>query len=950
LAAALWLGSSINLSGEFMFKRTKVSAAAALLLGAVTAQPVLAQEAQRIEITGSAIKRIDAEGSLPVTVLRREDIERSGATSVVDLIQRLPGMQGATTEAAAVGGGGGGFSGASIHNLGETRTLVLLNGRRLTQFGGQSLTGFGSAVDLNTLPLSAIDRVEVLSDGASALYGSDAVAGVVNFITRRDAQDGAVSAGYSNPRGKGAEEKRFSISKGFGDLDKNGFNVFLAFGADERKPLNATQALTGKSGVVNFSNNGKNYQAFLGSPRGIPANTTDDAGDLVSPYFLANGRCATGNVPSFDPDTGKTACFYDFVAALEVFPKRERQNFMATADFKLGANHTLFADLLVARTKSTGITAPVPGELLIEAGSPLFTQYLTPISGTNGSVFTQDSTASYRVADLGRRTDINKSDLKSGVVGARGAFGTIDYEGGLSYSKNTFKNDISGYPGALAFRRLLNTGLLNPFVEVGNQSPEALAEINKAVYKGYWDGGVSELASADFRISTPLASLSGGQMAMAAGVNFYNEKFQGKPSPFSQAKLADPVTGTLCDPLAPDGAPLQCDQRFGDAAKFIPYSADRNVGGIFFELNAPVTKTLELTGSLRYDHYDEIGGTTNGKVSFKWKPASTLAIRGSVGTGFKAPTVPQLKATEQSFGVTSAPYDCTADLQAIATSLSSICRPNGTQYDVVGGGNSLLKPEKSRQASLGLLFEPLPAVSLTADLWWIQIRDAFGQIAEDEAFLNPNNYPDLWTTFNDIATRNTYVAYKQANLNLGKVFTSGIDLTATGRTDTPIGKLTTQLRTTYMIREKQQLTPGGAYYSAIGVNQANLGVVTFRWQGTASASLRTGDWTNSVAVNFKSGYRDAVANVELLNPDGTGSGTFEDTQLRIGRWETVDFQTQWQATKNFSLTAGVLNLMNKKPPLSLAEGGTGKGQMFGYDDRYYDVRGRTLYLNASLAF
>ena len=141
-------------------------------MGGLWAVPAQAQQSQRIEITGSAIKRVEAEGALPVQVIRRDEIERSGATSVTDLIQRLPGMQGATTESAGVGGGGAGFAGASIHNIGETRTLVLLNGRRLAQFGGQTLTGFGAAIDLNTLPLSAIERVEILTDGASACWAS----------------------------------------------------------------------------------------------------------------------------------------------------------------------------------------------------------------------------------------------------------------------------------------------------------------------------------------------------------------------------------------------------------------------------------------------------------------------------------------------------------------------------------------------------------------------------------------------------------------------------------------------------------------------------------------------------------------------------------------------------------------------------------------------------------
>jgi iron complex outermembrane recepter protein len=154
------------------------SALCALLAAAL---PALAQDStQRIEITGSAIKRIQAEGALPVQVIKREDIEKTGATSVQELIQALPVMQGFTAEGNSVGGGGSGFTGAGLRNQGETKTLVLLNGRRVAPAGSQALTGAQAAVNLNTLPLAAIDRVEVLTDGASALYGSDAIGGVVN--------------------------------------------------------------------------------------------------------------------------------------------------------------------------------------------------------------------------------------------------------------------------------------------------------------------------------------------------------------------------------------------------------------------------------------------------------------------------------------------------------------------------------------------------------------------------------------------------------------------------------------------------------------------------------------------------------------------------------------------------------------------------------------------------
>ena len=182
---------------------------------------------QRVEVTGSALKRIASETALPVQVMSRSDIEKTGAGNVTELLQRLPAMQSATNEGSAVGGATYGFAGVSIHNIGETRTLVLLNGRRIAKSGGQTVTGALNAADLNTLPLTAIERVEILTDGASALYGADAVAGVVNLITKKTSTDFALSASASKPLAGGSAEQRFSLSKGIGDYSKDGFNIRL---------------------------------------------------------------------------------------------------------------------------------------------------------------------------------------------------------------------------------------------------------------------------------------------------------------------------------------------------------------------------------------------------------------------------------------------------------------------------------------------------------------------------------------------------------------------------------------------------------------------------------------------------------------------------------------------------------------------------------------------------
>lgn len=919
------------------FARNRLSVAAGLALAGIGAAPALAQQGQLVEITGSAVRRIDAEAALPVQVLRQEDIARTGATSTVDLLQRLAVVQGSTHEASNVGGSTFGFSGVSIHNIGETRTLVLLNGKRLAQFGGQTLTGSAAAVDLNAIPVSAIERIEILTDGASALYGSDAVAGVVNFITKRNTTAGDLTVGASEPKG-GAREQRVTATKGFGSLDRDGWNLVVSAAADRRTKLDSVARDFVKTGVIDFTFEGRNYQAFLGSPRGIPANVIDDAGNLVSPYYIQNGSCPPQNVRVFDPASGTTSCFFDFQTELEIFPTRDRKSASAAFTARLG-DHQLNADLLWSSNKQVARIAPVPGGVNILAGSALHNRYLVPVG------ITQDTQAQYRVKDLGKRTSDDKADFALASLGAEGQLVGWDYKAALSYSKSDVKGNISGYPGARAFANLLSSGVLDPFVGPGQQSAAGQAALAAANYVGYWDGGTSELTSFDLSASREVGKLPGGPLMLAAGLSHYQEKFQSKPSLFAQGLLSDPVAGTLADPA--NGRPA--DVRFGDEAATIPYSADRTVTSAFAEMVAPVIRGLEATAAVRFDKYSDVGDSTTGKLSFRWTPSKAFLLRGSLGTGFKSPTVPQLNASQQLFGVTNSPYNCTPELQQTAQRLGAQCRPNGTQYDQFAGGNRELKPEKSRQATLGFRFEPAPAFSFGADLWHVAIRDVFGQITEEEVFANPLRYPGAWTTLREVSTGTTYLAFNASNQNLGKSYYTGVDIDASSRLKTALGDWTNTLSATYMIRDSEQLQVDGAYHSPIGDFGA-LGYVAFRWQAKLTSALKMGAFTHTLAVSHKSGYRDAEYTAERYDAAGNLSGQFETVRLRVAPYTTFDWQTQWAINKMFQLTAGVLNLADKAPPLSLAEGGLNKGQMFGYDDRYYDPRGRTFYANLSLKF
>lgn len=915
-----------------------VTAAAATTLSPAYAAEPESTSIETVLVTGSAIRRLDGETSLPVQILDAQAIRETGAATVVDLIQRLPTIQGATVEAASIGGSTFGFAGVSVHNVGESRTLVLLNGRRLAQFGGQTLTGFGAAIDLNSIPIAAIERVEILTDGASALYGSDAVAGVINFITR-SAGENDVSVSHYAPQDD-AGETGVSITAGFGDYEADGYSVFVAFAADQRDELNAVDRDFADTAFLEFTHEGRRWRASKGSPRNIPANAVADngvhAGEAISPDLIRDGVCPDGS--------GQVglACYFDYVPHIQIYPERERRTATAGVDVALGEQN-LFVDALWSRNEQIAKTAPVPGELLIQAGSSVYDAHLAPLRDENGEpFFVDDAVASYRAMDLGQRINEDRVEFYHVVAGLEGLALGWDYNFALTQSQSDAKGYIEGYPGALAFRDLLASGVVDPFVGPEQQSPAGAAGLESINYRGYWNGGVSQLQTAEVRASRELFDLpNGNPLRFAAGLSYYTEEFEIKPSDYAQANLDDPVAGT---PAA--GGPGTGDQRFGDASAVIPYAADRSVYGAFTEVVAQAADWLELTGSVRFDDYDDVGSTTNYKASFRITPSSELLIRGSYGTGFHAPTVPQLNAALQYYGVTANPYDCSAELQAIATSLGAICRPPQTQYDVFAGGNTQLEPEKSQQATLGVVFEPAGRFSFGADYWWVGIEDAFGQVVETEAFANPTAYPDAWTTFTDIGTGATYIAYNQTNINTGKEYYSGVDLNLQGRWSTPIGTVRTQAIATYMIENRVQLREGGEYYENIGDYSSDLDVVTFRWVGRLLTTLDAGAWSHTLTVNFRSGYRDVETTAEEIDAAGQLTGEVADVRLDVDAYYTFDWQSRWRPREWLDVTLGLLNVADKDPPLSL----TGSNFQYGYDARYYDPRGRVLFGKVSFKF
>ena len=895
-----------------------------------------AQQVARVEVTGSSISRVAVEGALPIQTFSREDIQRSGATSVTELIQSLTSMQGYTTSSESVGGGGGGFAGASVHGIGETRTLVLLNGRRVSSWAGQSLTGAAAAIDLNSLPLSVVERVEVLTDGASALYGSDAIAGVINFILRSNLQEWDMTASVSYPKGGVGKQTSASLSKGFGDLQKDGYNLMFSLSRDHTNPMMASDRSFSSTGRIPFSSNGSNYMFLNGSVRSAPANweiadptwTRDAWGNA---YLTATGKCPVGH---FTNNANDTFCHFDYGSTVQINPEQQRDNLLLSFSKTLNDNHSFGVDLMGSKFALTSMIAPAPLDVLIPTSSPLYGIYgpggSNPMA-TSGVQPGDDLYAYWRGSDVGGRVENDVTRSLHLALWVKGMVGAWDYQSSLTHSTNTWTQN---YPGGWFLQSSVNaaiaSGTFDPFLLASRNSAVVL---NGLQFSGQYRTEKSTLDRYELRGSRELFAI-GTQMAMlGAGFDIKRENVKYSPGLVAQG-IGDNIAG--------------------DNGQEIPFDVSRKSWGAFTELNLPLSKQLEMTGSLRHDNYQDFGNTNNYKLATRYQPAKFMMFRASLGTGFRAPSVPQVSAGRQLYGVTGNPYSCPSAALAFVQEItpSAVCHPDGMQYDQVASGNTSLKPETSKQWTIGFQVDPFAGASFGADWWNVSIKNRIGQLTEGTIMSNQTAYLQNFTTVLDPGTGNRYLALYIPNENLGNESFSGIDVNAKLVHQFEMGKLTSIFHWTHMLKHNYQRVPGGSYYSDLG--QYNDGSVTFRDIFRLSFNLARGPLSHTLTANYKSGYRDyscTAVNCGAVRTYDPATDTIGDPvdmlDHKVKSYITYDWQTQYQYSKTTKLTFGILNLLNQDPPFTIKTDG---GHQIGYDNRYTDPRGRTLYANASFKF
>ena len=876
-----------------MKKRSPISLAVALLavLGTQAQAQAQGQQLERVEVTGSAIKRIDAETANPVTVIKMNDMKSEGVTSVEQILSRISASQTTQSGSQAVGAATGGATFANLRGLGQDKTLVLLNGRRIANNALDA-----TAPDLNMIPFGAIERIEVLRDGASALYGTDAIGGVINFITKKSYTGGAITLGYDSPKEVGAKAKNFNIGGGFGDLSKDRFNVFAVLDYSQQDKLSASQRPYVNRGTPKTS------------PTPFPANYYQD-GDSANPAAPA---CAS---PMLVTD-GATGCKYLFSRVVDLVPETKKISGLAKASVQLSNDHLLSFEYFRAENTNKTVIAGVPyGALTMDPGTKYYPgNGITPAAPASAKIDPKlPITVKMRDEISGGRADSSVNTQQRFVAALEGTLAGWDYQTGLSYNENKIENTLTGgYTDGAQISAGVKSGVINPF---GPQDAAGAAAVQKAAVNGVLYTGLGKVTSLDMRASRELGNwLGAGNAGLALGAEYRREDFTNKANTAFAEKVA---ASTGYDPS-------------------INNHGTRNVSAVYAEVSVPVLSTLDLGAALRHDRYSDSGNTTNPKFTFRFQPNKQVLVRGSYSTGFRAPSLYELNSP-QTYGNTGDTHDdpirCPNGVPIPGASKAANCEQ---QFQQLSGGNPNPKPETSVNQTLGFVFEPMADASFGLDFWWVSYKHKIDVLPENAVFADAVKYASLFKRAADgtLATDGSLCPGVKCGYvelltkNLGGVNSNGVDLSANYRLRTQaLGTFTTSLNGTYVSKYEYQNEEGGVWIQRAGVYSGNNGPI-FRWTHALSLNWKHGDYGLGLVNRYKSGYTD------------------QTPSHKVDSYSVWDLYGTWSPIKALGLTAGVRNLLNQDPPFSNQT----RTFQTGFDPRFADPVGRTYYVRGTYSF
>jgi iron complex outermembrane receptor protein len=951
------------LKSQFTIKRSVIAVALTLASSHVVMAQQAAQEPIKVIVTGSNIKRADKEGTSPVEVVTAKQIADTGANTVADLLHSIPAFGSGSNLDLTDGSFSKGSSTASLRGLGSSSTLILLNGRRMTASAYADPNQGKSAVyDLNTIPVSSIERIEIFKDGASAVYGSDAIAGVINFITKTDYQGIKLGGSYSGNDKNEFNRKTANVTAGFGDLDKDRYNVFISADVSQRglttikevEDINLAR-LTAVNNRLNPYSNQITSEPFFYRERnpGVRnfANSYALRADVINRTNCPSntqklvGSTTAHNLLPTSTLVDRTFCNFDVNDFSEAQSAGKDANVLSRVTFQLTPNLTSFSEFTYSRSQRDYLGAPrffqsLSPSTVFALGNASDFQIILPVGHPDNPFPTSRSAVGLRFPAKGGSDNINES--VRALTGLKGTVGTWDWEAAALYNRSERTETYFGMQYKPTLTRIMTE---NRTLAATLADPTATKDVvNK---------GAAQVIQVDAKASTTIGKLAGGDIGLAFGGEIREEKIVMTPDELTRTGQIVGLANSAID-------------------------GRRVIKSGFFEVRTPFTKTFEMDFAGRYDQYPDENSFVP-KVGAKWAVSPMATVRGTYAHGFRAPALVQVSP---------------GGVQSFSTVIDSVRCPDGRtpkagaeQVDCarpissLSGGTPGLESETSKSYSMGLILTPTKNVDILIDYYKIRKEKETALLSAQFVIDHPENYPGRVIRDQNPAVQlvdasgkiipdsGPISAVNRAYVNQGSTEVSGLAFEVAMRKSLgEMGNLSSKLTWEYAISYRRAERPGEKENNAVGTAGGISDWATSVGDIPRHRAAWSTNWTRG--VHSLTGSVDFVSAVSLLRrtdnavtypvpfchygtgqPAGStslgGLAKFSDAAngtCQVDAFTQVGASYSYSGIKNLVLSLNIRNLLDTVAPYDP------RYSVGGYNSQLHSGTGRYFRVSANYTF